>query len=426
MASLVNFRGLNVVSPEPVGDGGLAIQNDLKNLVQWGPKSSWNNTAGPTLSSDSASDFYPGSLWSRTNTTPAQMFLCTDSTPGAAAWSSILLGNQIVGTANQVIVTNSPGSATLSLPQSIATTSSPQFQNLGLGIASDPSVGLYLHSTVTAVGTGRGMLFSPVFSSTVTNPIAVNGLCTLTNGTGAAVNNAYTFRADDWTTNGVPITTLNGFYCANLTAGTNNFGFRGTVVASAAARWNLYMDGTAPNYLNGNLLIGTTSVPTIAVQNIVLGGGAAVLGAATSDSVCIAGIDKAANDRRLYIQSETGSAMSLGNDRLSYTATTGYVSIGATDVLALSASAATLTDGINIAVGTTTGTKIGASTTQKIGFWNAAPVVQYAAAGTTAGFTAATGTTVLSGSTFTGNIGSGAYTIGDVVAALKKCGIIAS
>lgn len=33
-------------------------------------------------------------------------------------------------------------------------------------------------------------------------------------------------------------------------------------------------------------------------------------------------------------------------------------------------------DGFNISTGTSTGTKIGASTTQKIGFWNAAPVVQ--------------------------------------------------
>jgi hypothetical protein len=36
----------------------------------------------------------------------------------------------------------------------------------------------------------------------------------------------------------------------------------------------------------------------------------------------------------------------------------------------------TLTDGVNIAVSGTTGTKIGIATTQKLGFWNATPVVQ--------------------------------------------------
>ena len=38
-----------------------------------------------------------------------------------------------------------------------------------------------------------------------------------------------------------------------------------------------------------------------------------------------------------------------------------------------------LTDGINIPVGTTTGTKIGTSATQKLAFFNATPIVQPAA-----------------------------------------------
>jgi len=29
MASLTAYRGLQVLSPDPIGDGGLAIQNDL-------------------------------------------------------------------------------------------------------------------------------------------------------------------------------------------------------------------------------------------------------------------------------------------------------------------------------------------------------------------------------------------------------------
>ncbi len=42
-----------------------------------------------------------------------------------------------------------------------------------------------------------------------------------------------------------------------------------------------------------------------------------------------------------------------------------------------------MTDAKNIAVGTTTGTKIGTATTQKLGFWNVAPVVQPSAWTTT-------------------------------------------
>lgn len=51
--------------------------------------------------------------------------------------------------------------------------------------------------------------------------------------------------------------------------------------------------------------------------------------------------------------------------------------------------------------------------------------IQKTGSAVTTGFTAATGTAVVSGSTFTGNVGSTAYTIGDVVAALKNFGLIA-
>lgn len=86
----------------------------------------------------------------------------------------------------------------------------------------------------------------------------------------------------------------------------------------------------------------------------------------------------------------------------------------------------TLADAKDIVVGTGTGTKIGTATTQKIGLWNVAPVAQYATTGTLTGFTANTTTPVLDGSTFTGNTGATAYTIGDIVRALKLCGIMAA
>ena len=52
---------------------------------------------------------------------------------------------------------------------------------------------------------------------------------------------------------------------------------------------------------------------------------------------------------------------------------------GTTRLTISSAGLFTITDALNIAVGTTTGTKIGTATTQKIGFYNKTPVVQPAA-----------------------------------------------
>jgi len=50
-----------------------------------------------------------------------------------------------------------------------------------------------------------------------------------------------------------------GFYAdSSLTGATTNYGFYGDI-ASGTGRWNLYMGGTAINFFNANLLIGSTT-----------------------------------------------------------------------------------------------------------------------------------------------------------------------
>ena len=50
-----------------------------------------------------------------------------------------------------------------------------------------------------------------------------------------------------------------GFFVhSSMTGATNNWAFYGDL-AAATGRWNLYMNGTALNYLNGSLLIGSTT-----------------------------------------------------------------------------------------------------------------------------------------------------------------------
>lgn len=63
--------------------------------------------------------------------------------------------------------------------------------------------------------------------------------------------------------------------------------------------------------------------------------------------------------------------------------------------------------------------------TGDIGLFGADPVPQQNTTGTTTGFTAGSGTTAHVDSTYTGNLGTTAYTMGDVVRALKKLGILA-
>jgi len=49
MSSRTSSRGILVLDPDPVGDGGLAIQNDLRSPVGWSPnKGSALNPVGLT------------------------------------------------------------------------------------------------------------------------------------------------------------------------------------------------------------------------------------------------------------------------------------------------------------------------------------------------------------------------------------------
>lgn len=99
---------------------------------------------------------------------------------------------------------------------------------------------------------------------------------------------------------------------------------------------------------------------------------------------------------------------------------------GRTARLTIADAAITFSDSYNIILNATTGTKVGTATSQKLGFWNATPVIQYATTGTLLGFTAGAGTAARDDSTFTGNTGAMAYTVGDLVRALKLAGIMAA
>jgi hypothetical protein len=79
---------------------------------------------------------------------------------------------------------------------------------------------------------------------------------------------------------GSSVTNQYGFYTENtLTGATNNYAYFSNL-ASGTGRWNLYMAGTANNYLNGSLGIGSTTL-----TNTVLNVSKAITGAITSSSI---------------------------------------------------------------------------------------------------------------------------------------------
>jgi hypothetical protein len=79
-----------------------------------------------------------------------------------------------------------------------------------------------------------------------------------------------------------------------------------------------------------------------------------------------------------------------------------------------------ITDGRNLIIGTTTGTKIGTATSQKLSFWNATPIVQPTTAIAESAFVENSGgVNVNDDSTFDG------YTLRQVVKALRDAGLLA-
>jgi hypothetical protein len=79
----------------------------------------------------------------------------------------------------------------------------------------------------------------------------------------------------------------------------------------------------------------------------------------------------------------------------------------------------TFTDAVDFAFGTTTGTKLGTSTAQKIGFWNTTPIVQPTTGVSDATIVANAGIPLSQTDTFDG------YTLAKVVKALRNLGILA-
>jgi hypothetical protein len=130
----------------------------------------------------------------------------------------------------------------------------------------------------------------------------------------------------------------------------------------------------------------------------------------------------------------------ISSDDLTITGTSAYktasTNLSAGDLILRGGLAATTGAGVGGDIYVRGGTKgstgtdgnvyIGDANTAGVGFFDATPVAQQAGTGETTGFTAGSGTAVNDDSTFTGNVGSTAYRISDVVKALKNYGLLDS
>jgi hypothetical protein len=171
----------------------------------------------------------------------------------------------LTGTANQITVTNTSGSITLSLPQSIATSSTPQFARIGVGgSALLSNRRITIEGTITGAVTSYGVdIFSTIQSDVTTTANGYRSNLS-TQATVFTLTDLNHFAASFGGLGaGSIVTNQTGFYVqANLIGATNNYGFRHDL-GSATGVWGFYGNGAAPNYFAGDVRIGaTSSVPS--------------------------------------------------------------------------------------------------------------------------------------------------------------------
>jgi hypothetical protein len=141
--------------------------------------------------------------------------------------------------------------------------------SLGIGITPQTNYGIRVARTITSNVDSVGISSEGQIQSGVTNTAHLFNSVSNTQATTFTLANLRHYIAIQGTFGaGSTVTSQTGFLAeSNLTGATNNFGFIGAI-PSGINRWNLYMNGTANNYLAGSLGIGTTS---ITATNLVLG-----------------------------------------------------------------------------------------------------------------------------------------------------------
>jgi hypothetical protein len=157
------------------------------------------------------------------------------------------------------------GNSNVSDSGTLITLGSNSFVNGSLGVGSSSLTGynLRVNKSFTGATTTYGVQNEGIVQSDVTGNLFMYNTAVATTAATFTLNNLNHYRASQSTIGaGSSIGIQVGFLVdSSLIGATANQGFRGNI-PSGTNRWNLYMAGTAANYLAGDTAIGTTSLGT--------------------------------------------------------------------------------------------------------------------------------------------------------------------
>jgi hypothetical protein len=208
--------------------------------------------------------------------------------------------------------------------------------NVGIGTTSLTISNLAIARPITGGTTAYGVVSTGAIQSDVTTQ--ANGFISSINTTTAAftLSNLNHFAVSGVTTPGAGSTITNQYgylVTSQLTGGTNNYAFASNV-AAATGRWNLYMGGTAQNYMAGGLGIGT---PTPASMLHVAGG---ALGGTAGNELIVSQIRSTNANQDIvytkYRRVSTGADWTTAQAKIQRTIDAtdmGYIAFGGTSAL---------------------------------------------------------------------------------------------
>ena len=192
--------------------------------------------------------------------------------------------------------------------------------SVGIGTTSLSLFGLRLSKTIT----GGTIAYNQFNDGAIQSDVTSEAMYYSTNATTAAssftLTNLFHYRARYNVFNaGSTVTNQYGYFVdSTLTAASNNYGFWGALAASGSRNWNFYAAGTAPNYLAGQLLIGTTTTSSFAldvngtarIQGIGIIGNAATNGSRSDLGLSII---TNVNNSAISITSPSGTSLHVEN-----------------------------------------------------------------------------------------------------------------